>query len=101
MSYQYPVPPGEICGLALSRQVHCYPRLGESGTHLEGLAGIEIIDISDIPMRAPSGHVYHLNKDVVVEDLIQIINENKPAAQRTNLKKEGDNQWRLQQAVNK
>ena len=84
--------------LALSRQVHGYPRLGESGTHLEGLTGIEIIDISDIPMRAPSGHVYHLNQDVVVEDLIQIINENKPAAQRRNLKQNGENQWRLQQA---
>ena len=84
--------------LALSRQVHGYPRLGEAGEHLQGLKGIEIIDISDIPIRAPSGHVYHLNQDIVVEDLIQIINENKPAAQRRNLKQRGDNQWQLQQA---
>ena len=84
--------------LALSRQVHGYPRMGEAGEHLQGLKGIEIIDLSDIPMRAPSGHVYHLNQDIVVEDLIQIINENKPAAQRRNLKQRGDNQWQLQQA---
>ena len=84
--------------LALSRQVHGYPRLGEAGEHLQGLKGIEIIDLSDIPIRAPSGHVYHLNQDIVVEDLIQIINENKPAAQRRNLKHRGDNRWQLQQA---
>jgi esterase/lipase superfamily enzyme len=84
--------------LALSRQVHGYPRLGEAGEHLQGLKGIEIIDLSDIPIRAPSGHVYHLNQDIVVEDLIQIINANKPAAQRRNLKQRGDNQWQLQQA---
>ena len=84
--------------LALSRQVHGYPRLGEAGEHLQGLEGIEIIDLSDIPIRAPTGHVYHLNQDIVVEDLIQIINENKPAAQRRNLKQRGDNQWQLQQA---
>jgi len=84
--------------LALSRQVHGYPRLGEAGEHLQGLKGIEIIDLSDIPIRAPSGHVYHLNQDIVVEDLIQIINENKPATQRRNLKQRDDNRWQLQQA---
>jgi len=84
--------------LALSRQVHGYPRLGEAGEHLQGLTGIEIIDISDIPMRAPSGHVYHLNQNIVVDDLVQLLNENRPAAQRRNLKQSGENQWRLQQA---
>lgn len=84
--------------LALSRQVHGYPRLGESSAHLEGLTGIEIIHISDIPLRAPSGHVYHLNQDIVVDDLVQLLNENKPATKRRNLKPIGDNQWRLQHA---
>ena len=82
--------------LALSRQVHGYPRLGEAGEHLEGLTDIEIIDLSDIPIRAPSGHVYHLYQSLVTEDLDQLINQNKPAAQRTNLKQVGENQWRLQ-----
>ena len=82
--------------LALSRQVHGHPRLGQAGEHLEGLTDIEIIDLSDIPIRAPSGHVYHLYQSLVTEDLDQLINQNKPAAQRTNLKQVGENQWRLQ-----
>ena len=85
--------------LILSRQVHGYPRLGEAGEHLEGLADIEIIDLSDIPIRAPSGHVYHLYQSLVTEDLNQLINRNKPAAQRKNLKQVGENQWQLQKAV--
>ena len=70
---------------ALSRQVHGHPRLGEAGGHLEGLNGVEIIDLSDIPIRVPSGHVYHLYQNLVTEDLDQLINENKPATQRSNL----------------
>ena len=81
--------------LALSRQVHGYPRLGEAGEHLEDLQGIEIIDISGVPRRAPSGHVYHLNQSLVTEDLDQLINKNKTAAQRKNLKQVGENQWQL------
>jgi len=84
--------------LALSRQVHGHPRLGEAGDHLDGLEGIEIIDLSEIPVRVPSGHVYHLYQSIVTEDLDQLINRNRPAAQRSNLKHVGGNQWRLQQA---
>ena len=83
--------------LALSQQVHGYPRLGEAGEHLENLRGIEIIDISDIPIRAPSGHLYHLYQSIMTEDLDQLINENKPAAQRRTLKQSGENQCRLQE----
>ncbi len=82
--------------LALSRQVHGYPRLGESGRHLRDLAGVEIIDISDLPVRYPSGHVYHLYHDTVIDDLSQLLNEGKPASQRSNLKNTGENYWRLQ-----
>jgi esterase/lipase superfamily enzyme len=89
---------GNDSPLALSRQVHGYPRLGEAGEHLEGLTDIEIIDLSDIPIRAPSGHVYHLYQSLVTEDLDQLINQNQPAAQRTNLKQVGENHWRLQKA---
>ncbi len=84
--------------LALSRQVHGYPRLGEAGEHLEGLTDIEIIDLSEIPIRAPSGHVYHLYQNLVTEDLDQLINQSKPAVQRTNLKQVSENQWKLQKA---
>jgi len=80
--------------LALSSQVHGYPRLGQAGAHLEGLSGIDIVDISEVPIRVPSGHVYHLYNNIVIDDLNQLINENKPAAQRRNLTKSGENQWR-------
>ncbi len=89
---------GKDSPLALSRQVHGHPRLGEAGKHLEGLRDIEIIDLSDIPVRVPSGHVYHLYQSIVTEDLDQLINHNKTAAQRRNLKPVGANQWRLQPA---
>jgi len=85
--------------LALSRQLHGYPRLGESGTHLEGLSGVEIIDVSDVPVQYPSGHLYHLYNDEVVADLFQLLNENKAAADRSNLKQSGKNYWRLQPAT--
>jgi hypothetical protein len=58
---------------------------------------MEIIDLSDIPLRVPSGHVYHLHQSLVTEDLDQLISENKPAALRRNLKRTGDNYWRMQQ----
>jgi len=79
--------------LALSRQVHGYPRLGEPGSHLDGLDEIEIIEVSDVPVQYPSGHLYN---DRAVADLYQLLNENKTAAERSNLKQTGKNYWRLQ-----
>lgn len=90
---------GNDSPLALSRQVHGHPRLGEAGEHLEGLTDIEIIDLSDIPLRVPSGHVYHLYQSLVTEDLDQLINENKPATQRRHLKRDSDNYWRMRPEV--
>jgi hypothetical protein len=83
----------------LSRQVHGYSRLGESGDHLDGMMGINIIDISDMPVRYPSGHVYHLYNKAVINDLAQLLNENKSPSQRSNLKKMRKNYWRLQPAM--
>ena len=82
--------------LALSRQVHGYPRLGETGTHLDSLTGVEIIDLSYIAMRSPSGHLYHLYHNDVVNDLNQILNDAKPAALRRNLRQTGKNYWQLE-----
>ena len=79
--------------LMLSRQVHGYPRLGQAGEHLDGIDGIEIIDLSEIPRRAPTGHIYHLYQDVVIKDLDRLINANQPAVLRSNLKRTGTNQW--------
>jgi esterase/lipase superfamily enzyme len=82
--------------LAISRQVHGHPRLGESGPHLKDLAGVEIIDVSQIRVRYPSGHVYHLYHNAVISDVAQILNEGKSASQRTNLKRAGENRWLLE-----
>jgi esterase/lipase superfamily enzyme len=88
---------GNDTPLALSRQVHGYPRLGESGSHLENLTGVDVIDVSEIPVRYPSGHLYHLYHDIVISDLIQLLDGDKPASQRSNLKRTSENFWRLQQ----
>ena len=82
--------------LALSRQVHGYPRLGEPGVHLDGITGVEIIDISGIAMRSPSGHIYHIYQNDVVNDLDQLLNDGKSASQRNSLKQTGENYWQLQ-----
>ena len=55
--------------LALSREVHGYPRLGQAGPHLENLRGIETIDVSDLSLSTPTGHLYHLYNDVVTDSL--------------------------------
>ena len=86
--------------LALSRQVHGYPRLGEPGEHLDGITDVEIIDISGIAMRSPTGHIYHIYQNDVVNDLDQLLNDGKPASQRDNLKQTGENYWLLQPLLN-
>jgi len=81
--------------LLLSQQVHGYPRLGQPGAHLDGLTGVEVIDISDFPVRSPTGHIYHLYQGAVIDDLDQLLNQGKLASQRHGLKQTGENYWRL------
>jgi len=87
---------GNDTPLALSRQVHGYPRLGESGPHLDEVTGVDIIDVSEIPVRYPSGHLYHLYHNIVINDLAQLLDGGKPASQRSNLKSTRENYWLLQ-----
>jgi esterase/lipase superfamily enzyme len=82
--------------LALSSQLHGYPRLGQTGNDLSRLAGVEVIDLSNIPVRSVSGHVYHLYNPVVAEDMAQLLNEDKRAGKRSNLAQTGTNLWRMQ-----
>ncbi|MEM1049242.1 MAG: alpha/beta hydrolase [Pseudomonadota bacterium] len=46
--------------LLVSRELHGYPRLGQSGSHLDGFTGIDIVDVSNSAPSTPSGHLYHL-----------------------------------------
>lgn len=82
--------------LALSAQLHGYPRLGQSGNPVETLAGVEVIDTGDLPVRSASGHLYHLYNPEVGRDLAHLLNEGRGAAARDNLVAAGPNLWRLQ-----
>ena len=82
--------------LALSRQVHGYPRLGESGNDVSNLAGVEFIDVSDLPVMSPTGHLYHVYNADVGSDLNQLLTQNRHAPDRRNLVQAGGNLWRLQ-----
>jgi esterase/lipase superfamily enzyme len=81
--------------LALSAQVHGYPRLGQAGNDVGQLDGVEVIDISGLPDRSPTGHLYHVYSPVVGADLAQILTAGKRAEDRRNLVRSGPNAWSL------
>jgi esterase/lipase superfamily enzyme len=82
--------------LALSAQVHGYPRLGETGNDTSRLPGVEVIDVSGLPVRSASGHLYHIYNREVGEDLNQLLNLGLKANERRNLSRAGPGLWRLQ-----
>lgn len=84
--------------LALSRQVHGYARLGESGNDVSRIAGVEVIDLSDLPSESPTGHLYHIYSRDVGADLRQLLNEGKQASARSGLLAKGGNLWHLKPA---
>lgn len=55
--------------LLVSRELHGYPRLGQSGPHLDAFDGIEIVDISGSAPSTPSGHLYHLFNPAAYEHM--------------------------------
>ncbi len=84
--------------LALSAQLHGYPRLGQSGNDVSGLAGVEVIDTGDLRTNSPSGHLYHLYSEEVGADLHQLLVHDKGADERSGPDREGDNLWKLRLA---
>lgn len=84
--------------LGLSEEVHGYPRLGQSGNDVASLVGVEVIDVSDLPMMSPTGHLYHIYNPDVGADIEQLLNEGKRAGARRALLRDGPNLWRLQRA---
>ncbi len=82
--------------LALSAQLHGYPRLGQSGNDVARLAGVEVIDVGALPTSSTSGHLYHLYDATVGHDLDQLLNGGLRAEARENLVHLGDNLWRLE-----
>lgn len=83
--------------LAISAQLHGYPRLGEAGNDVSKLQGVEVIDLSELPTESPTGHLYHVYSKDVGTDVSQLLGEGKRAAQRRNLVQTGPNSWSLRQ----
>ncbi|SLN59435.1 hypothetical protein ROG8370_02737 [Roseovarius gaetbuli] len=73
-----------------------YPCLGKVGNDTASLSGVDVIDISDLPVVSPTGHLYHLYNAEIGHDLKKIFNEGKSANERRNLVQVGDNPWKLQ-----
>lgn len=82
--------------LALSEGLHGYPRLGQAGNDVATLAGVEVIDTSDLPAATPIGHIYHIYSETVGDDLAQLLNYGRRAGQRRHMLRQGANIWRLQ-----
>lgn len=92
--------------LAISAELHGYPRLGQAGNDVSELDGVEVIDVSamsgigaiDIPgapASALSGHIYHLSSRDIADDISALLNDGKRAAEREGLAPTGPNLWRL------
>lgn len=84
--------------LALSKQVHGYARLGESGNDVSKIPSVEVIDLSDLPSGSPTGHLYHIYSPDVGNDLRQLLNEGKRPLERSGLEAKGGNLWHLSPA---
>ncbi len=82
--------------LALSAQIHGYPRLGEAGNDVSALGDVEVIDLSALPVESLSGHLYHIYSADVGRDLDLLLNHGLRAAQRPQLVSAGPNLWAMQ-----
>lgn len=81
--------------LDVSAQLHGYPRLGQAGYPVDGLHGVEVIDVSRLPLMSANGHLYHIYNSEVGDDLSALVNDSKSAAGRTGLEQIAPNLWQL------
>ena len=70
--------------LIASKQVHGYPRAGESGDHIVVVPGVETIDVSGIDLSL-LGHSYYGDSEMMLRDLYNVIYSRLPAAERPAL----------------
>ncbi|MBN2217036.1 MAG: alpha/beta fold hydrolase [Pirellulales bacterium] len=73
--------------LAASRQVHGYPRAGESGENLVVIPGIDTIDVSAVDTSLV-GHSYYGDSDTVLVDMAQLLHDEKPPDLRDRLRQQ-------------
>ncbi|TNF60938.1 MAG: alpha/beta hydrolase, partial [Rhodobacteraceae bacterium] len=81
--------------LALSAQLHGYPRLGQAGNDVSTLGDVEVIDLSALPLETLSGHLYHIHSADVGRDLGLLLNDGLRAAARPGLVQAGPNLWAM------
>lgn len=68
-----------------SKTVNLYPRLGDASENPVIIDGIQTIDASQVANLA-TGHTYYRQSPQVMADLYYLINQRKPAEQRSTLK---------------
>ncbi|MBN2476555.1 MAG: alpha/beta hydrolase [Pirellulales bacterium] len=73
--------------LASSKQIHAYPRAGDSGQQLLVLPDIDTIDVSAVDTSL-LGHSYYGSNDTVLADLFDLLHDAKPPDQRRWLRPE-------------
>jgi esterase/lipase superfamily enzyme len=70
--------------LIASKQVHGYPRAGESGQFVVVVPGVETIDVSGIDLSL-LGHSYYGDNESMLRDLYEVVRARLPAPQRALL----------------
>lgn len=70
--------------LIASKQVHGYPRAGESGQNVVVVPGVETIDVSGIDLSL-LGHSYYGDNESMLRDLYEVVRSRLPAARRALL----------------
>jgi len=68
--------------LVLSKQVHGYPRAGDTGDGLVVIPGIDTIDVSAVDTSL-LGHNYYGDNATVISDMIDLVRNSKSADQRS------------------
>ena len=67
--------------LVLSKQVHGYPRAGDTGEGLVVIPGIDTIDVSAVDTSL-LGHNYYGDNATVISDMIDLVRNSKSANER-------------------
>ena len=67
--------------LRISKEIHGYPRAGDSGRDLVVVPGIDTIDVSKVDSSL-IGHSYYGENDTVLADLYDLLQESKPPDRR-------------------
>lgn len=70
--------------LIASKQVHGYPRAGESGQFVVVVPGVETVDVSGIDLSL-LGHSYYGDNESMLRDLYEVVRARLPAPQRALL----------------